>query len=118
MYNNKKIVILGDSAVGKTSILLRYLFDKFKVTSESTIGAAYSSKLFIDKEGNKEKIEFWDTAGQERYKSLVPMYYRDAHGALIVYDITNEQSIKEAHRWLSELKMKGPKNVIKILFYI
>jgi len=110
MYN-KKIVILGASAVGKTSIILRYLSGKFRPISESTIGAAYSSKLVIDKDGNKEKIEIWDTAGQERYKALVPMYYRDAHGALIVYDITDKQSIKEAHQWVNELKSKGPHNI-------
>lgn len=115
MYNNnKKIVILGASAVGKTSIILRYLSGKFREISESTIGAAYSSKLVTDKDGNKEKIEIWDTAGQERYKALVPMYYKDAHGALIVYDITDKQSIKEAHNWVHELKLKGP-NGIKIV---
>ena len=107
----KKIVILGTSAVGKTSIILRYLYDKFREHSESTIGAAYSCKLFTHKDGSKEKIEIWDTAGQERYKSLVPMYYREAHGALIVYDITDKQSIKEAHMWIQELKLKGPNNI-------
>lgn len=107
----KKIVILGTSSVGKTSIILRYLYDKFRENSESTIGAAYSCKLFTHKDGSKEKIEIWDTAGQERYKSLVPMYYREAHGALIVYDITDKQSIKEAHMWIQELKLKGPKNI-------
>ena len=113
MYT-KKIVILGASAVGKTSIILRYLSGKFRAISESTIGAAYSSKIVIDKEGKKEKIEVWDTAGQERYKALVPMYYRDAHGALIVYDVTDKQSIKEAHQWVNELKSKGPE-AIKIV---
>tara|TARA_A100001015_G_scaffold315616_1_gene427872 strand:- start:5878 stop:6429 length:552 start_codon:yes stop_codon:yes gene_type:complete len=109
--NNKKIVILGESAVGKSSILLRYLYGKFRETSESTIGAAYSSKLVTNSDGKKEKIEIWDTAGQERYKSLVPMYYRDAHGALVVYDITNKESIKEAHKWVHELKLKGPPGI-------
>ena len=107
----KKIVILGASAVGKTSIILRYLSNRFRETSDSTIGAAYSSKLFTNKDGTKEKIELWDTAGQERYKSLVPMYYREAHGALIVYDITDKHSIKEAHNWVNEFKTKGPNNI-------
>ena len=107
----KKIVILGTSSVGKTSIILRYLYDKFKQYNESTIGAAYSCKLFTHKDGYKEKIEIWDTAGQERYKSLVPMYYREAHGALIVYDVTDKQSIKDAHQWVDELKFKGPRNI-------
>lgn len=108
---SKKIVILGASAVGKTSIILRYLSGKFKERTESTIGAAYSSTIFTDKKGNKEKIEIWDTAGQERYKALVPMYYRDANGAVIVYDITDKQSIKEAHHWVNELKSKGPDDI-------
>ena len=115
--NNKKIVILGESAVGKSSILLRYLYGKFKETSESTIGAAYSSKI-VTNSGKKEKVEIWDTAGQERYKSLVPMYYRDAHGALVVYDITNKESIKKAHKWVHELKQKGPTGIKIVILEI
>ena len=110
--NTKKLVIIGSSAVGKTSIVTRYLYDKFNMYSESTIGAAFATKVLEDSNGKKHKLEIWDTAGQERYKSLVPMYYRDADAAIIVYDITSRDSIYEAIKWIDELNRHKLKLVV------
>ena len=112
---SKKIVILGQSAVGKTSLVLKLLSGKFNPYSESTIGASFCSKLIKADDGIVDKVEIWDTAGQERYRSLVPMYYRNAGGALIVFDITSKKSFEEAKFWMDELKAKVMHD-IKILF--
>ena len=111
MYKNKKIVILGNAAVGKTSIVYRYMYDKFNNVLDTTIGAAFTSKLVLNNDGEKEKIEIWDTAGQERYRALVPMYYRDANAAIIVYDINNNDTITSAKNYIKQLENHGPKNI-------
>ena len=85
---NYKLVLLGDSAVGKSCISNRFVNDNFYDFQEPTIGAAFSTKEFVFNE-KKIKYEIWDTAGQERYRSLAPMYYRGARAAVIVFDITN-----------------------------
>ena len=107
MYH-KKIVVVGDSAVGKTSIVARYINDTFYPNNESTIGAAFFSKVIESRDGIKDKIEIWDTAGQERYRSLVPMYYREAAGALIVYDVTIKGSLQNAQDWVKDIRQNGP----------
>lgn len=108
---SKKIVLIGPSAVGKTSLVLKLLSGKFNQYSESTIGASFCSKLMIANDGVQDKVEIWDTAGQERYKSLVPMYYRNAGGALIVYDVTNKNSIEKAKEWIDEIKSKASSDI-------
>ncbi len=112
---SKKIVILGQSSVGKTSLVLKLLSGKFNQYSESTIGASFCSKLIKADDGIVDKVEIWDTAGQERYRSLVPMYYRNAGGALIVFDITSKKSFEEARFWKKELSTKVMHD-IQILF--
>lgn len=85
-----KLVLLGESAVGKSSLVLRFVKNVFSPTQESTIGAAFLTQTVqLEPEHVTVKFEIWDTAGQERYHSLAPMYYRGAHGAVIVYDVTN-----------------------------
>lgn len=103
-----KLVLLGDSSVGKSSIVHRFVKDSFDEFRESTIGAAFLSQTIqLDKyEGTIIKFEIWDTAGQERYKSLAPMYYRNANAALVVYDITDKESLVKAEEWVNELKSK------------
>jgi len=97
-----KVVLLGESSVGKTSIALKLVKDVFHDNQEATIGALYFTKTFrVD--NAHIKFDIWDTAGQERYKSLTPMYYRGAHAAIIVYDITNENFFLRAHKWIAEL---------------
>ncbi|CCK69273.1 Rab family GTPase YPT52 KNAG_0C01600 [Huiozyma naganishii CBS 8797] len=105
-----KLVLLGDSSVGKSSIVHRFVKDTFDELRESTIGAAFLSQTIkVESEDQQEvviKFEIWDTAGQERYKSLAPMYYRNANAALVVYDVTQEDSLNKAKAWVEELKNK------------
>ncbi|CCC68847.1 hypothetical protein NCAS_0B07630 [Naumovozyma castellii] len=106
-----KLVLLGDSSVGKSSIVHRFVKDSFDELRESTIGAAFLSQTIKIKAEEQEedvviKFEIWDTAGQERYKSLAPMYYRNANAALVVYDLTQKDSLVKARSWVEELKNK------------
>ncbi|AMD19326.1 HBR425Cp [Eremothecium sinecaudum] len=103
-----KLVLLGDSSVGKSSIVHRFVKDSFDEFRESTIGAAFLSRTIklADYDDVMIKFEIWDTAGQERYKSLAPMYYRNANAALVVYDVTQEDSLIKAQSWVNELKSK------------
>ena len=102
-----KCVILGDSAVGKTSIIQHFLIGYFDERIDSTIGASFVSKLFVNKEENETvKFQVWDTAGQERYSSLVPLYFRDAAMAIIMIDITSRFSLDSAKRWIEYLHQK------------
>ena len=111
---NYKLVLLGDSAVGKSCISNRFVNDDFYDFQEPTIGAAFSTKEFVY-DGKKIKYEIWDTAGQERYRSLAPMYYRGASIAIIVYDITCKDSFEGAKLWLNEITDKGNKDCLIIL---
>jgi small GTP-binding protein len=109
-----KVVLLGDSGVGKSSIVLRFVADNFKSDAEATIGASYMGKIL---QFNEKMIKFniWDTAGQERYHSLAKMYYRDANAAIMVYDITKKGSFDGLKRWHKELTEFGPKDIAVII---
>jgi len=107
-----KLVFLGEAAVGKSSIVLRFVKDEFNTNSESTIGAAFLTAQVDVSEGQTIKYEIWDTAGQERFHSLAPMYYRGAQAAIVVYDITNMQSFERAKSWVQELQVRGNPDVI------
>ena len=98
-----KVVLLGGSGVGKSSIAMRYVRDVFYECSESTIGAAFLS-VPLSHEGREISLDIWDTAGQERYSSLAPMYYRGSSAAVVVYDITSAESLKQAKRWVREVQ--------------
>jgi len=111
MLNNNKLVLLGDSAIGKSSLVLRFARDTFLLYSEPTIGAAFLVKRMKYKD--KEFLfELWDTAGQERYHALAPIYYRNAQFAIVAYDITNQESFLKAKKWVKELKFSEPQIVI------
>ena len=106
-----KVVMLGDSGVGKSCLVSRFIRNEFSEFEEPTIGAAYQVKeLTRENDQTSVKLEIWDTAGQERYRSLTPMYYRGAKVALICFDITSEESFKGAASWLREISKKGPKD--------
>ncbi|XP_010181836.1 PREDICTED: ras-related protein Rab-5C isoform X2 [Mesitornis unicolor] len=92
-----KLVLLGESAVGKSSLVLRFVKGQFHEYQESTIGV---------------KFEIWDTAGQERYHSLAPMYYRGAQAAIVVYDITNTDTFVRAKNWVKELQRQASPNIV------
>ena len=98
-----KLVLLGESAVGKSSMALRFVNGRFSEFQENTIGAAYLTKSVVI-DDNAVKFEIWDTAGQERYNSLAPMYYRGAQAAIVVYDITNADTFERAKSWVKELQ--------------
>lgn len=108
---NHKLVILGDTAVGKSCVASRFVQDKFYEYQEPTIGAAFLTKE-IPLDNKIIRFEIWDTAGQERYRSLAPMYYRGARAAIIVYDITSNTSFTGAKTWITELQQKANTNCI------
>ena len=105
--NSCKLVLLGDSSVGKSSIVNRFVSDDFNTFQESTIGASFLTKDIINDKDEIIRLEIWDTAGQERYRSLAPMYYRCARIALVIYDITCNQSFQGAKDWINELNEKN-----------
>ena len=108
-----KVVFLGDTSVGKSCLAVRFIKNEFFEFQEPTIGAAFLGKS-ININNKKYKFEIWDTAGQERYRSLAPMYYRGAKAAVIVYDITDEETFKGAKTWTSEIQKNG-KNCLIVL---
>ncbi|EYU43701.1 hypothetical protein ABFS83_13G186700 [Erythranthe nasuta] len=111
---NAKLVLLGDVATGKSSLVLRFVKGQFVEFQESTIGAAFFSQTVAVNDATV-KFEIWDTAGQERYHSLAPMYYRGAAAAIIVYDITNQASFDRAKKWVQELQAQGNPNMVMAL---
>lgn len=106
-----KLVLLGESAVGKSSLVLRFVKGQFHEYQESTIGAAFLTQT-ICLEDTTVKFEIWDTAGQERYHSLAPMYYRGAQAAIVVYDITNQDTFGRAKTWVKELQRQASPNIV------
>ncbi|EKV04360.1 RAB GTPase Ypt5, putative [Penicillium digitatum PHI26] len=127
-----KLVLLGESAVGKvwdttcdlllsaadltaifqSSLVLRFVKDQFDDYRESTIGAAFLTQTISLDDTTTVKFEIWDTAGQERYKSLAPMYYRNANCAVVVYDITQASSLDKAKSWVKELQRQANENIV------
>ena len=106
-----KLVLLGDSAVGKSSLVLRFVRGQFFEYQESTIGAAFLTQTVALPDATV-KFEIWDTAGQERYHALAPMYYRGAAAAIVVYDITSRASFNRAKQWVKELQRQGSANIV------
>jgi len=106
-----KLVLLGDTAVGKSCLVVRFVRDEFFEYQEPTIGAAFLTQA-VQLDDTTVKFEIWDTAGQERYRSLAPMYYRAAAAAIVVYDITNRSSFEGAKSWVRELQRRGEPNVV------
>ncbi|XP_025836915.1 ras-related protein Rab-21 [Agrilus planipennis] len=105
--HNFKVVLLGEGCVGKTSLVLRYVEDKFNSNHISTVQASFLSKK-VNIEGNRINLAIWDTAGQEQFHALGPLYYRSSNGAVLVYDITDEKSFQRIKIWVKELrKMLG-----------
>ncbi|KAK4879586.1 hypothetical protein RN001_007732 [Aquatica leii] len=110
-----KILIIGESGVGKSSLLLRFTEDNFDPEQTLTIGVDFKTKRLAI-EGNTVKLAIWDTAGQERFRTLTPSYYRDAQGAILVYDVCNYSTFSKLETWLSELETYSTKrNIIKMI---
>ncbi|KAG0655314.1 Rab GTPase ypt32 [Maudiozyma exigua] len=105
-----KIVLIGDSGVGKSNLLSRFTTNEFNIESKSTIGVEFATRT-IEVEGKKIKAQIWDTAGQERYRAITSAYYRGAVGALIVYDISKSSTYENCNHWLTELRENADDNV-------
>ncbi|KAJ8451837.1 hypothetical protein Cgig2_007320 [Carnegiea gigantea] len=109
-----KVVLIGDSAVGKSQILARFARDEFSLDSKATIGVEFQTRTLV-LERKSVKAQIWDTAGQERYRAVTSAYYRGAVGALLVYDITKRQTFEHIPRWLEELRGHADKNIVIML---
>ena len=108
-----KIVLIGESGVGKTSIISQFIDQIFQNDQQSTIGGTFSTKTIKCGNGKILKLEIWDTAGQERYRSVIKMFYKDANAAILVYDITNKFSFEELQKyWIEQVKESSPRNII------
>ena len=111
-----KILILGDSFVGKTNMIKRFLHDEFDSNTKETVGVEFGCKNFtMGPYEHIVKAQLWDTAGQERYRSLTKAYYKGAKGALIVYDITRNSTFENIDNWLIDLKTNGEKDILIML---
>lgn len=109
-----KLLLIGDSGVGKTCILFRFSDDAFNHTFISTIGIDFKIKT-IDLKGKKIKLQIWDTAGQERFHTITTSYYRGAMGILLVYDVTNAKSFDNIAKWLRNIEEHANEDVEKII---
>ncbi|KAH9509644.1 Ras- protein Rab-8B [Bulinus truncatus] len=115
-----KILLIGDSTVGKTSILMRFSEDIFNCTFTSTIGIDFKIRT-IELDGERIKLQIWDTAGQERFRTITTSYYRGAkncvtlQGIMLVYDISSEQSFKNIRTWMQYIEEQAPHNVERML---
>ena len=108
-----KVVLLGESGVGKTSIINQFINEEFLEDQESTTGATFSSKEVETKSGQIIKFVVWDTAGQEKFRSLTKMFYKNAIAAILVYDITRKESFEELKKyWAEQIKETSSKNII------
>mmetsp|Transcript_71276 Transcript_71276/g.82919 ORF Transcript_71276/g.82919 Transcript_71276/m.82919 type:complete len:215 (-) Transcript_71276:48-692(-) len=109
-----KIVLIGDSGVGKSNLMSRFTKNEFVLESKATIGVEYATTSLIT-DNKIIKAQVWDTAGQERYRAITSAYYRGAVGALLVYDITKQSSFENAIKWLKELRDNAEPHIVVIL---
>ena len=109
-----KIIMVGDSGVGKTNILTRFTSNKFNIQSKPTIGVELGIKS-IKIQNNVVKAKIWDTAGQERYRAIAESYYKGSRGAMIVFDITKINSFKNVEKWLAEINQKCEDHIFDLL---
>jgi small GTP-binding protein len=117
--NTFKVVLLGDSGVGKTSLIKRYIFNKFEITENMTIGSSFFPKQIIHKYKNNEheiNLHIWDTAGQERFRSMLPMYIRNSHIVLIIFDSRNINNIIDYfNNWINFVRDHNTENILVYL---
>ena len=115
-----KVVLIGESGVGKTSIINRYIQNTFSQVLTATPGASFTAKtVFLQDYNQSIKFEIWDTAGQEKYRALAKVFYKNAAVCVLVYDITRKASFEELKKyWINEIKANGNPNLSKLLFII
>ena len=109
-----KIILVGDSFVGKTNILGKYLNNEFSEDTKATVGVEFGNKVY-NFDGKIVKAQIWDTAGQERYKSITNAYFKGARGAFVVYDITKPETFQSIDKWIPDLKANGSKDISILL---
>ncbi|KAK1321422.1 Ras-related protein RIC2 [Acorus calamus] len=109
-----KVVLIGDSGVGKSNLLSRFTRNEFSLESKSTIGVEFATRS-LNVDGKVIKAQIWDTAGQERYRAITSAYYRGAVGALLVYDVTRHATFENCERWLKELRDHTDPNMVVML---
>lgn len=109
-----KLLLIGDSSVGKTCLLFRFSEDAFNTSFISTIGIDFKIRT-IDLDGKKIKLQIWDTAGQERFRTITTAYYRGAMGIMLVYDVTNEKSFENIGNWIRNIEMHASSDVEKMI---
>ena len=109
-----KLIIVGDSFVGKTNIMSQYIRKEFSLNTKSTVGVEFGAKI-IKIENKLIKAQIWDTAGEERYRSVTNAYYKGAKGAFVVYDITNKLSFESVEKWIQDLKINSDHNITLLL---
>jgi len=109
-----KLLLIGDSGVGKSCLLLRFADDTYTESYISTIGVDFKIRT-IDLDGKTVKLQIWDTAGQERFRTITSSYYRGAHGIIIVYDVTDKESFNNVKNWFSEIDKYAADGVNKLL---
>lgn len=109
-----KVVLIGDSGVGKSNLLSRFTRNEFNLDTKSTIGVEFATRS-IQVDAKTIKAQIWDTAGQERYRAITSAYYRGAVGALLVYDISKHQTYENVIRWLKELREHADSNIVIML---
>ncbi|KAM1029197.1 hypothetical protein ACFX2A_042739 [Malus domestica] len=109
-----KLLLIGDSGVGKSCLLLRFADDSYLDSYISTIGVDFKIRT-VDQDGKTIKLQIWDTAGQERFRTITSSYYRGAHGIIIVYDVTDQESFNNVKQWLNEIDRYASENVNKLL---
>ena len=107
-----KVLLLGDSSVGKTCFLLRYCDKSFQDAHLSTIGLDYRLKTMTLKSGKNIKLQIWDTAGQDRFRAITKNYYKGSHGIILIYDVTNVQTFENVKQWVSQIREEASANVI------
>ena len=107
-----KVLLLGDSTVGKTCFLLRYCDKTFQEAHLSTIGLDYRLKTMTLQSGKNIKLQIWDTAGQDRFRAITKNYYKGANGIILIYDVTNRQSYENVKNWITQIREEANPNVV------
>ena len=114
-----KICLVGESGVGKTCIINRFVKNEFDIDENATLAASYAQKNVKLNDDTIIRFHIWDTAGQEKYRSIAKIFYKDAKAAILVYDITSQKSFDEIKNyWFEQIKNNTPENINKFLFYL